>query len=33
MEESECLSDRILIMSKGKVVAEGTTAELKSKYG
>lgn len=33
MEEAECVSDKILIMSKGRVVARGTNIELKNQYG
>ena len=33
MEEAECLSDRILIMNKGRISAKGSTVELKNKYG
>lgn len=33
MEEAECLSDKILIMSKGRIVAKGTTVELKNQFG
>lgn len=33
MEESECLSDRIIIMNKGRLIIDGTTVELKNKYG
>lgn len=33
MEEAECLSDRILIMNKGKIAAKGTSIQLKQKYG
>ena len=33
MEEAECVSDRILIMSKGRIVADGTTLQLKKQYG
>ena len=33
MEEAEYLCDRILIMDQGKFLAEGTLAELISKYG
>lgn len=33
MEEAECVSDRIMIMSKGRVIAEGTTLQLKKQYG
>lgn len=33
MEEAEQLCDRILLMNKGKVVAEGTLEELKEKTG
>jgi ABC-2 type transport system ATP-binding protein len=25
MEEAECVSDRIMIMAKGRIIAEGTT--------
>jgi ABC-type multidrug transport system ATPase subunit len=33
MEEAECVSDRILIMSKGKIIADGSTLELKKQFG
>ena len=33
MEEAECVSDRILIMSKGKIIADGTTLQLKKQFG
>lgn len=33
MEEADKLCDRIAIMDKGKVMVEGTSSELKSKYG
>ncbi|MFO0594524.1 MAG: ABC transporter ATP-binding protein [Myxococcaceae bacterium] len=33
MEEAEVLCTRLLIMRKGRVVAEGTTAELKARAG
>ena len=33
MEEAECVSDRILIMSKGKIIADGTTIQLKKQFG
>ena len=33
MEEAECVSDKILIMSKGRVVARGTNVELKNQFG
>ena len=33
MEEAECVSDRILIMSKGRVVARGSAVELKNQFG
>ena len=33
MEEAECVSDKIMIMSKGRVVARGTNVELKNEYG
>lgn len=33
MEEAECVSDKILIMSKGRIVARGTNIELKNQYG
>ncbi len=33
MEEADKLCDRIAIMDKGKVMVEGTSAELKSKFG
>lgn len=29
MEEAECVADRIMIMSKGRVIAEGTAQQLK----
>ena len=33
MEEADLLADRIAIMARGRVVAEGTSADLKSRYG
>ena len=33
MEEAECLSDTIIIMSKGKLIVEGNSVDLKKKYG
>jgi ABC-2 type transport system ATP-binding protein len=33
MEEAEYLADRIVIIHKGKIIAEGTLEELISKYG
>lgn len=33
MDEAEALCDRIAIMDKGKIVTEGTTAELLKKHG
>lgn len=33
MEEAECVSDRIMIMSKGRIIAEGTTLQLKKQFG
>ncbi|WP_297215800.1 ABC transporter ATP-binding protein [Thermoplasma sp.] len=33
MEEADYLCDRIAIMNKGKIVAEGTSSDLKAKYG
>jgi ABC-type multidrug transport system ATPase subunit len=33
MEEAECLSDTIIIMSKGRLIVEGSSVELKKKYG
>lgn len=33
MEEAECVSDKIMIMSKGRVIAEGTALQLKKEYG
>ena len=33
MQEAECVSDKILIMSKGRVVARGTNVELKNQFG
>ena len=33
MEEAECVADRIMIMAKGRVIAEGTALELKKSYG
>lgn len=29
MEEAECVADRIMIMAKGRVIAEGTALQLK----
>jgi len=29
MEEAECVSDRIMIMAKGRIVAQGTALQLK----
>lgn len=33
MEEAEELADKVLIMSQGNLLSEGTTHELKLKYG
>src|SRR5262249_34266251 len=33
MEEADKLCDRIAIMDRGKIIAEGTSLELKSRYG
>ena len=33
MEESDALSDRILIISNGIIKADGTAAKLKEEYG
>lgn len=33
MEEADCLSDRILIMAGGKMLASGTTLSLKNEFG
>ena len=33
MEEADLLADRIAIMAAGRIVAEGTSADLKSRYG
>jgi ABC-2 type transport system ATP-binding protein len=33
LEEAEILADRVAIMNKGKIVAQGTPDELKEKYG
>ncbi|PYB68984.1 ABC transporter ATP-binding protein [Thermoplasma sp. Kam2015] len=33
MEEADYLCDRIAIMNNGKIVAEGTSSDLKAKYG
>ena len=33
MEEADLLADRIAIMAHGRIVAEGTSADLKSRYG
>ncbi|KAA8922593.1 ABC transporter ATP-binding protein [Thermoplasma sp.] len=33
MEEADYLCDRIAIMNRGKIVAEGTSSDLKAKYG
>ena len=33
MEEAECVSDRILIMSKGRIVADGPLLSLKKQFG
>lgn len=33
MEEAECLSDTIIIMSRGKLIVQGNCVELKKKYG
>lgn len=30
MEEADCLSDRIMIMSSGKILAQGTSTSLKA---
>ena len=33
MEEADCLSDRILVMASGKILASGTTLSLKNEFG
>lgn len=33
MEEAETLADRVLIMADGKILCDGTTQELKIRYG
>lgn len=33
MEESDALSDRIMIISNGVIKADGTSARLKEQYG
>ena len=33
MEESDALSDRIMIIANGKIKADGTSAKLKEQYG
>jgi len=33
MEESDALSDRIMIISNGVIKADGTSAKLKEQYG
>lgn len=33
MEEAECVSDRIMIMAKGRVIAEGSAVQLKKQFG
>ena len=33
MEEADLLADQIAIMAAGRIVAEGTSADLKSRYG
>ncbi|MHB8568461.1 MAG: ABC transporter ATP-binding protein [Nitrososphaerales archaeon] len=33
LEEAEVLADRVAIMTRGKIIAQGTPDELKSKYG
>jgi len=33
MEEADILSDRVAIMNEGRIIAEGTPEELKTKYG
>ena len=33
MEESDALSDRIMIISNGDIKADGTSAKLKEEYG
>lgn len=33
MEESDALSDRILMISNGNIKADGTSAKLKEQYG
>lgn len=33
MEESDALSDRIMIISNGIIKADGTSAKLKEQYG
>lgn len=32
MEEADALADRVLIMNKGRIIAEGTSEDLKSKF-
>jgi ABC-type multidrug transport system ATPase subunit len=33
MEESDALSDRIMIIANGNIKADGTSAKLKEQYG
>lgn len=33
MEEADVLADRVIIMSEGRILSDGTTHELKLKYG
>lgn len=33
MEEAECVSDRIMIMSKGRITASGNCVDLKRQFG
>ncbi len=33
MEESDALSDRIIIIANGNIKADGTSAKLKEQYG
>jgi ABC-2 type transport system ATP-binding protein len=33
MEESDALSDRIMIIANGSIKADGTSAKLKEQYG
>jgi ABC-type multidrug transport system ATPase subunit len=33
MEESDALSDRIMVISNGNIKADGTSAKLKEQYG